>query len=639
MSPLSSLICKGGSSSSARRNPDPEKEEEIIQIPACDLSMVAERFKRTLIGVPVHFWNDGTFEEIAKALGRREAIDATNARIQVAINADNPLQMERKVGFPNGDIGKVQLTYEGLNRYCFGCNRVSHDIYSCPHISGEVREQKIKELREQSSTGTSLQQRQVGALGSTRNFQGTNKRPRSPTSDTMERAAPRSYHPGDSRVDKRVKTKENYWNSRHYGEERYVSKDLHRRGDENLRQTVRSSQKENVWKRLENQTMRRSEDYQDRRYQERSTRHQGDEAPNSKNRSKPLLSQHSQQAWRPRQYLTEEKSNDQSRTASIQRNQRHLSPEKSDSQITVSVGPQRRTGAEGQRNGVLVIHRDESAEERLRCLKGKAHMTEEDRKAKSRSPKYQGPDDQAARNRGTVIIREAGNHPPKETARYDSTPDLTRNGIERSSLELEHLMESEHIENMVMTRDDEVEVDKLVDEFGDVVMTENMIQNDDLLVDEPGYDAEIIDAISQLSPANAETFDKNENIQKRGSKVSTKSKTNKLKSQIGFQDQEHPNHSDGIATSQGERNRGRSSCAEAKRGIQNSPDLKGAKASKKLSTLLIRQSPSKTKGLGVSSKPKSLKVPRIEVFPSAKSRSSVAVSGSVGSQKPPSKKI
>ncbi|KAG2300307.1 hypothetical protein Bca52824_036779 [Brassica carinata] len=578
MSPLSSLICRGGSSSSARRNPDPEKEDDIIQIPACDLSMVAERFKRTLIGrvlhqgrsveaminllprariwnvegrvrgvnlgngrfqfdfdreedlvmvlrkrpchfnhwifalerwepstnenfpntipfwikvtgVPVHFCNDGTFEEIAKALGRREAIDATNARIQVAINADNPLQMERKVGFPNGDIGK------------------------------------IKEIREQSLAGTSLQQRQVGPLGSTRNFQGTNKRPRSPASDTMGRASPRSYHPGDSRVDKRVKTKENYWNSRPYGEERYTSKDLYRRGDEKLRQPVKASQKENVWKRLENQTMRRSEDYHDRRYQERSTRYQGDEAYKSKNRN---------------------------------------------SQITVSIGPQRRMGAEGQRNGV---------------------------------------------NRGTVIIREAVNHPPKETARYDSTPNLARNGIERSSLELEHLMQSEHIENMVMTRDDEVEVDKLVDEFGDVDMTENMIQNDDLLVDEPGYDAEIIDAISQLSPANAETFDKNENIQKRGSKASTKSKTNMLK------------------------NQGRSSCAEAKRGTQNSPDLKGAKASKKLSALLIRQSPSKTKGLGASSKPKSLKVPRIEVFPSAKSRSSVAVSGSVGSQKPPSKKI
>ncbi|KAL0760533.1 hypothetical protein Bca101_076683 [Brassica carinata] len=52
-------------------------------------------------------------------------------------------------------------------------------------------------------------------------------------------------------------------------------------------------------------------------------------------------------------------------------------------------------------------------------------------------------------------------------------------------------------------REEEAEVDKLADEFGDVNMDEDMIQNDDLLIDEPGYDAEIIDAISQLSSANA----------------------------------------------------------------------------------------------------------------------------------------
>ncbi|KAF3539824.1 hypothetical protein F2Q69_00020795 [Brassica cretica] len=55
---------------------------------------------------------------------------------------------------------------------------------------------------------------------------------------------------------------------------------------------------------------------------------------------------------------------------------------------------------------------------------------------------------------------------------------------------------------MVLTGEEEAEVDKLAEEFGDAVMDETMVQNDDLLVDEPGYDAEII-AISQLSPANA----------------------------------------------------------------------------------------------------------------------------------------
>lgn len=171
------MIRKGGSSSPVRRHLDLEKEDEIIQIPACDISVAKELFKRTLIGrvlhrggrsveavlallprariwnvegrvhgvnlgngrfqfdfdreedllmvlnkrpchfnhwifalerwepftsenfpntipfwikvtgVPVHFWNDQTFGEIAKAVGKKGAIDATNARLQVSVDA------------------------------------------------------------------------------------------------------------------------------------------------------------------------------------------------------------------------------------------------------------------------------------------------------------------------------------------------------------------------------------------------------------------------------------------------------------------------------------------------------------------------------------------------------------------------
>ncbi|XP_048605116.1 uncharacterized protein LOC125582446 [Brassica napus] len=197
MSLQSNLIRQGGNSSSARRPLDLTEEDEIICIPACDLTAASERFKNTLIGrvihrggrsveamiallprariwnvegrargtnlgndrfqfdfdkeedllmvlnkrpchfnhwifalehwepstsedfpniipfwikitrVPVHFWNDGTFNEIAKALGKKENIGAKNARIQVFIDADRPLKQEARGGFPNGDVGKV----------------------------------------------------------------------------------------------------------------------------------------------------------------------------------------------------------------------------------------------------------------------------------------------------------------------------------------------------------------------------------------------------------------------------------------------------------------------------------------------------------------------------------------------------
>ncbi|CAA7059760.1 unnamed protein product [Microthlaspi erraticum] len=110
-------------------------------------------------GVPVHFWNDETFTEIGKALGNIQVIEAHRARIQVSINADAPLQFERRVGFPNGDTGMASFTYEGLHRHCFTCKMLSHEEVSCPLLSPEEREQKkllrAEQLRaqEEASSG------------------------------------------------------------------------------------------------------------------------------------------------------------------------------------------------------------------------------------------------------------------------------------------------------------------------------------------------------------------------------------------------------------------------------------------------------------------------------------------------------
>lgn len=65
-------------------------------------------------------------------------------------------------------------------------------------------------------------------------------------------------------------------------------------------------------------------------------------------------------------------------------------------------------------------------------------------------------------------------------------------------------MELEGLDDMEITKEDEEEVDRMVNEFSDVVMDETTLDNDDLMIDEPGMDAEKIDAISQLSPATAE---------------------------------------------------------------------------------------------------------------------------------------
>lgn len=65
-----------------------------------------------------------------------------NGRVRVFINADEPLQFERKAGYANGDVIKVNLKYEELHRHCFTCKRISHKEGTCPELTPEQREAK-----------------------------------------------------------------------------------------------------------------------------------------------------------------------------------------------------------------------------------------------------------------------------------------------------------------------------------------------------------------------------------------------------------------------------------------------------------------------------------------------------------------
>ncbi|KAF2564610.1 hypothetical protein F2Q70_00015824 [Brassica cretica] len=256
-------------------------------------------------------------------------------------------------------------------------------------------------------------------------------------------------------------------------------------------------------------------------------------------------SQASQQAWRPRTQRKEGKSCSPSRTVTNSKYQSVPNPEKADSQQTISRGLQVRNGPDGYGTGVLVVHKNETSE-RLRRLKGKAIMRE-DLSAKSPSSAFhQTPHAILTRDRGAVVIKEGG---------IRSSPHALR-------------------------------------------MDEDMVQNDDLLIDKPGYDAEIIDAISQLSPANVVY---KENGETTGAEKEPQPTTmNQMKNKSAGSSK-IPQASSGQSRAGGTR--------EEKKKSYQSSELKGVEVSKKLNALRGRPSPRK-RG-----------------------------SGSVGSQKPPSKKI
>lgn len=169
------------------------------------------------------------------------------------------------------------------------------------------------------------------------------------------------------------------------------------------------------------------------------------------------------------------KSNSPSRTATNSKYPRDTTPEKEDSQQTISGGLQGHMGSGGPGNGVLVVHRNESAEERLRRLKGKAIMQEDSTTMVPKMALQGLPQALLTRDRGTVIIREGGIRSPLSVPRLVQSPHRNKNGAEDPSLDLDTLMNSKHIDEMVITREEEKEVDKLADEFGDVGMDETTL--------------------------------------------------------------------------------------------------------------------------------------------------------------------
>ncbi|KAF3586010.1 hypothetical protein F2Q69_00028606 [Brassica cretica] len=75
-----------------------------------------------------------------KSSAASDTVDVEKGRVRVVVNADEPLQFERKAGYANDDVIKVSLIYEELHRYCFTCKRISHEEGMCPELTPEQRE-------------------------------------------------------------------------------------------------------------------------------------------------------------------------------------------------------------------------------------------------------------------------------------------------------------------------------------------------------------------------------------------------------------------------------------------------------------------------------------------------------------------
>ncbi|CAN7010915.1 unnamed protein product [Brassica oleracea var. botrytis] len=185
-----------------------------------------------------------------------------------------------------------------------------------------------------------------------------------------------------------------------------------------------------------------------------------------------------------------------------------------------------------------------------------------------------------------------------------------------------------NLDAMVLTETDLENLEKSVKEFENLEMDDDMIANDDLLRDIPGLDAVHIDALTQFSPVHAEIQDPLQD----GLPSSTPERRSA----------EHANtvmSQEGIAAKPSNTQARKPICV-MKRNVPKSPDAKGVRASRKLNAAREHTSQKVKKGITSSKSPipSSHKLPRIEVYPSALSKNSLSLSGSVVSQKPPSKR-
>ncbi|KAJ4881843.1 Uncharacterized protein Rs2_38898 [Raphanus sativus] len=89
----------------------------------------------TVHGLPLHHWTLGALHAIGKELGPILSEDVPKGRIRVHINGLKCLEMQLPVQLDSGEIMQVDLEYEKLEKHCFLCYSLCHEMENCPKNS------------------------------------------------------------------------------------------------------------------------------------------------------------------------------------------------------------------------------------------------------------------------------------------------------------------------------------------------------------------------------------------------------------------------------------------------------------------------------------------------------------------------
>ncbi|XP_024016583.1 uncharacterized protein LOC112089946 [Eutrema salsugineum] len=107
-----------------------------------------------IIGIPLHFWAEPTFQSIRKALGYVKAVNLDEGKIQVVIDAVQPLCFETEVEFHGREETTVFLRYEKLFGYCRICFSLCHNQKICPTRTDSMEWKAHDEDHDESRQNT-----------------------------------------------------------------------------------------------------------------------------------------------------------------------------------------------------------------------------------------------------------------------------------------------------------------------------------------------------------------------------------------------------------------------------------------------------------------------------------------------------
>lgn len=82
-------------------------------------------------GLPLHFWTEESLEAIGRVLGPILDKDVEHGRIRIHIDGLRKLEMRLPVEL-DGEIIKIDLEYEKLEKHCFICFSLCHERETCP---------------------------------------------------------------------------------------------------------------------------------------------------------------------------------------------------------------------------------------------------------------------------------------------------------------------------------------------------------------------------------------------------------------------------------------------------------------------------------------------------------------------------